>query len=397
VNDSLGHRAGDQLLIQISRRLERTRRAGDTVARLGGDEFAVLVEGVENASDAARVAERVQRELSMPFDIDGQEVFTSASIGIALGGAPNSVRPEDMLRDADTAMYRAKGMGIAKHAVFDVTMHDRAVAVLQLENDLRRAIERGELRVQYQPIVALGSGRIVGFEALARWQHRQRGAVAPSEFIPLAEETGVIGSLGRWVMQEACTQMRRLQANFPREKALTLAVNISGRQVLQPDLVEQIDDTLRATGLDARSLRLEITESVLVENAAAATRCLMRLRQLGLQLCIDDFGTGYSSLSYLHRLPIDLLKIDSSFVRTMGSDEKNRRIVETILLLGRNLGVEVVAEGVETAAQATALHRLGCGFVQGFLFSQPLDIDAAAALVSGDASEFPAPSLAEAS
>ena len=396
VNDSLGHRAGDQLLIQISRRLERTRRAGDTVARLGGDEFAVLVEGVENGSDAARVAERVQRELSMPFDIDGQEVFTSASIGIALGGGPASARPEDMLRDADTAMYRAKGMGIAKHAVFDVTMHDRAVAVLQLENDLRRAIERGELRVQYQPIVALASGRIVGFEALARWHHRQRGIVAPSEFIPLAEETGVIGSLGRWVMQEACTQMRRLQAKFPREKALTLSVNISGRQVLQADLVEQIDDTLRATGLDARSLRLEITESVLVENAAAATRCLTRLRQLGLQLCIDDFGTGYSSLSYLHRLPIDLLKIDSSFVRTMGSDEKNRRIVETILLLGRNLGVEVVAEGVETAAQATALHRLGCSLVQGFLFSQPLDIDAAAALVAGDAPPLRLPTSVEA-
>src|SRR5919109_3193925 len=381
VNDSLGHRAGDQLLIQISRRLERTRRAGDTVARLGGDEFAVLVEGVETAADASRVAERVQRELSMPFDIDGQEVFTSASIGIALGGGPNPVRPEDMLRDADTAMYRAKGMGIAKHAVFDVTMHDRAVAVLQLENDLRRAIERGELRVQYQPIVALGSGKIVGFEALARWQHRQRGTVAPSEFIPLAEETGVIGSLGRWVMQEACTQMRRLQAKHPRAPALTLSVNISGRQVLQPDLVEQIDDTLRATGLDARSLRLEITESVLVENAAAATRCLMRLRQLGLQLCIDDFGTGYSSLSYLHRLPIDLLKIDSSFVRTMGSDDKNRRIVETILLLGRNLGVEVIAEGVESNAQAQALHRLGCGLVQGHLFSEAVDVEEATGML----------------
>ena len=265
-------------------------------------------------------------------------------------------------------------------------MHDRAVAVLQLENDLRRAIERGELHVQYQPIVALGSGRIVGFEALARWHHRQRGTVPPAEFIPLAEETGVIGSLGRWVLQEACTQMRRLQIAYPRLPALTLSVNVSGRQVLQPDLVEQIDDTLRATGLDARSLRLEITESVLVENAAAATRCLMRLRQLGLQLCIDDFGTGYSSLSYLHRLPIDLLKIDSSFVRTMGSDEKNRRIVETILLLGRNLGVEVVAEGVETSAQATALHRLGCGLVQGYLFSYPVDIDDAAALVSGESS-----------
>jgi diguanylate cyclase (GGDEF)-like protein/PAS domain S-box-containing protein len=381
VNDSLGHRAGDQLLVHIARRLERTRRAGDTVARLGGDEFAVLVEGVENASDGARVADRVQRELSLPFDIDGQEVFTSASIGIALGGGPTEVRPEDMLRDADTAMYRAKGQGIAHHAVFDVTMHDRAVAVLQLENDLRRAIDRGELRVQYQPIVALASGRVVGFEALARWHHRLRGSVSPSEFIPLAEETGVIGPLGKWVLHEACTQMKRMQAAWPRSPALTLSVNLSGRQVLQPDLVEQIDETLRSTGLDPRSLRLEITESVLVENASTAMRCMTRLRQLGLQLCIDDFGTGYSSLSYLHRLPIDLLKIDASFVRTMGSDDKNRRIVETILLLGRNLGVEVIAEGVESNAQAAALHRLGCALVQGFFFSPAVDIDAAAALV----------------
>jgi EAL domain-containing protein (putative c-di-GMP-specific phosphodiesterase class I) len=323
----------------------------------------------------------VQRELSLPFDIDGQEVFTSASIGIALGGGPAEVRPEDMLRDADTAMYRAKGQGIAHHAVFDVTMHDRAVAVLQLENDLRRAIERGELGVQYQPIVALASGRIVGFEALARWHHRQRGSVSPSEFIPLAEETGIIGSLGKWVLQEACTQMKRMQASWARSPALTLSVNLSGRQVLQPDLVEQIDETLRSTGLDPRSLRLEITESVLVENASTAMRCMTRLRQLGLQLCIDDFGTGYSSLSYLHRLPIDLLKIDASFVRTMGSDDKNRRIVETILLLGRNLGVEVIAEGVESNAQAAALHRLGCGLVQGFFFSPPVDVDVAAALV----------------
>ena len=269
------------------------------------------------------------------------------------------MRPEDLLRDADTAMYRAKGQGIAKHAVFDVTMHDHAVAVLQLENDLRRAIERGELRVQYQPIVALQSGKIVGFEALARWHHQKRGNVSPAEFIPLAEETGVIGSLGRWVLHEACTQIRRLQLLHPQLPPLSLSVNLSGRQVLQPDLVEQIEETLH-------------------------TKCLTRLRQRGVSLCIDDFGTGYSSLSYLHRLPIDLLKIDGSFVNTMGSDEKNRRIVETILLLGRNLGVEVIAEGVETKEQASALQRFGCNLVQGYLFSRPVDIDAAAALVKGE-------------
>ena len=370
--------------MQICRRLERARRSGDTVARLGGDEFAIIVEGVETGPDAAHVAERVQRELAMPFDIEGQEVFTSASIGIALATGKTPMRPEDLLRDADTAMYRAKGQGIAKHAVFDVTMHDHAVAVLQLENDLRRAIERGELRVQYQPIVALQSGKIVGFEALARWHHQKRGNVSPAEFIPLAEETGVIGSLGRWVLHEACTQIRRLQLLHPQLPPLSLSVNLSGRQVLQPDLVEQIEETLHTTGLDPRTLRLEITESVLVENAATAIKCLTRLRQRGVSLCIDDFGTGYSSLSYLHRLPIDLLKIDGSFVNTMGSDEKNRRIVETILLLGRNLGVEVIAEGVETKEQASALQRFGCNLVQGYLFSRPVDIDAAAALVKGE-------------
>jgi diguanylate cyclase (GGDEF)-like protein/PAS domain S-box-containing protein len=383
VNDSMGHRAGDQLLVAIARRLDRIRRAGDTVARLGGDEFAFLVEGVDDPPAAGRVADRVQRELAQPFEINGQEVFTSASIGIALGGETEH-RPEDMLRDADTAMYRAKGQGIAKHAVFDITMHDHAVAVLQLENDLRRAIDRGELRVKYQPIVALQSARIIGFEALVRWQHRQRGLVPPAEFIPMAEETGVIGVLGRWVLAEACRQMKAMQQLYPRTPGLTLSVNVSGRQILQPDLVEQISDVLQATGLDPRLLRLELTESVLVENEAAASRCLNRLRQLGLKLSIDDFGTGYSSLSYLHRMPIDVLKIDASFVQTMAHDEKNRRIVETILSLGRNLGVEVIAEGVETAAQAQALHRLGCGFVQGHLFSEAVDADSAVALLSKD-------------
>ena len=283
-------------------------------------------------------------------------------------------------------MYRAKGSGVAKHAVFDITMHDHAVAVLQLENDLRRAIDRGELRVRYQPIVALNSGRIVGFEALVRWQHRQRGLVMPAEFIPMAEETGVIGPVGRWVLLESCRQMKALQQLYPRLPGLSLAVNVSGRQILMPDLVEQISDVLDATGLDPRALRLELTESVLVENEAAAARCLTRLRQLGLKLVIDDFGTGYSSLSYLHRMPIDLLKIDASFVQTMGVDEKNRRIVETILALGKNLGVEVIAEGVETAAQAQALQRMGCGLVQGHLFSEAVDIDAATAMLAKEIS-----------
>ena len=380
VNDSMGHRAGDQLLIAIARRLDRIRRAGDTVARLGGDEFAILIEGVGDPAAAGPVADRVQRELSQPFELNGQEVFTSASIGIALGGQQDH-KPEDLLRDADTAMYRAKAQGSALHAVFDVTMHDNAVAVLQLENDLRRAIDRGELRVKYQPIVALHSARIVGFEALVRWQHRVRGLVPPGEFIPMAEETGVISALGRWVLLEACKQVRALQLRYPRMPGLSLAVNVSGRQILQPDLVEQISDILDASGFDPHLLRLELTETVLVENEAAASRCLTRLRQLGLKLVIDDFGTGYSSLSYLHRMPIDILKIDASFVQTMGVDDKNRRIVETILALGKNLGVEVIAEGVETQAQAQVLQRMGCGLVQGYLFSEAVDIDDAAALL----------------
>ena len=383
VNDSMGHRAGDQLLVAIARRLERIRRAGDTVARLGGDEFAVLVEGVDDPPAAGRVAERVQRELSVPFEVNGQEVFTSASIGIALGGSP-SLRPEDLIRDADTAMYRAKALGVSRHEVFDITMHDHAVATLQLENDLRRAIDRGELRVKYQPILRLAARplpAIVGFEALVRWQHPKRGLVPPVDFIPMAEETGIIGPVGRWVLAEGCRQMRALQQLFTRVPQLSLSVNLSGRQILQPDLVEQIAGVLESSRMDPRTLRLELTESVLVENEAAALRCLTRLKSLGLKLAIDDFGTGYSSLSYLHRMPIDVLKIDASFVRTMGSDEKNRRIVETILLLGKNLGVEVIAEGVETQAQAQALQRLGCELVQGFLYSEAVDIEAASALL----------------
>jgi EAL domain-containing protein (putative c-di-GMP-specific phosphodiesterase class I) len=246
-----------------------------------------------------------------------------------------------------------------------------------MENDLRRAIDRRELQVVYQPVVAIESGRIVGFEALARWNHLQRGWIQPSEFVPLAEETGLIGLLDRWVLEEACTTMRALQEAHPRAAALSIAVNLSGREILQPDLVEQVEGILTRTGLDPRALRLEITETVLVENEAEAHRCLTRLKALGLKLCLDDFGTGYSSLSYLHRMPIDVLKVDASFVRHV-TEEKNRRIVETLVLLGRNLGLEVVAEGVETRAQAETLLRLGCGYAQGYLFAEPLGPEEAA-------------------
>jgi diguanylate cyclase (GGDEF)-like protein/PAS domain S-box-containing protein len=379
VNDSLGHRAGDQLLVAIARRLDRIRRAGDTVARLGGDEFGFLIEGADDAAAAGRVADRVQREVCQPFDIGGQEVFTSASIGIALGGT-NEHRPEDLLRDADTAMYRAKALGVARYAVFDVSMHDHAVARMQMETDLRRAVERGELRVHYQPVVALQSARITGFEALARWQHPVRGLIAPREFISLAEDTGVIGALGRWVLLEACRHVRALQLAHPQD--LTLGVNVSGRQILQADFVEQIRHALDQTGFPANLLRLELTETVLLENEAAASRCLQALRQMGVKLAIDDFGTGYSSLMWLHRMPVDVLKIDASFVAGMADDDRNRRIVDAILSLGRNLGVEVIAEGVETAQQAQALYRLGCGAVQGFLFSEPLEPADAARLLA---------------
>jgi EAL domain-containing protein (putative c-di-GMP-specific phosphodiesterase class I) len=275
-------------------------------------------------------------------------------------------------------MYRAKALGVARSAVFDASMHDHAVARLQMESDLRRAIERGELRVHYQPVVALQSARITGFEALARWQHPRRGLVAPGEFISLAEDTGVIGALGRWVLLEACRHVRSLQAGHPD---LTLAVNVSGREILQADFVEQIRQALLQTGFPPHLLRLELTETVLLENEAAASRSLQAVREMGVKLAIDDFGTGYSSLMWLHRMPIDVLKIDASFVAGMAEDERNRRIVDAILSLGRNLGVEVIAEGVETAQQAHALSRLGCASVQGFLFSEPVEAEVAAHLL----------------
>jgi diguanylate cyclase (GGDEF)-like protein/PAS domain S-box-containing protein len=367
VNDSLGHRAGDELLVQIARRLESCRRAGDTVARLGGDEFTLLVEGTATEEEAIAVAERVHRALAPPFLVEGHEVFAGASIGIALGG-PTTERVDHLLRDADTAMYRAKVRG-NRHAVFDSSMHERAMKALRIENELRRALERDELRLHYQPIVDLNTGRTLGLEALVRWEHRERGLVPPSEFIPLAEETGMVVPLGRWVLEEGCRTLGVLPEH------LQLSVNLSGRQLLQPDFAAQLAELLRSSRIAPSRLRLELTESMLIGNGALAQQALEHLREIGVRLCIDDFGTGYSSLSYLHELPIDALKIDRSFIGAIGQDHRKHKIVQSILLLGKGLGIEVVAEGVETAQQAEALRKLGCERAQGYYYARPMPFD----------------------
>ncbi len=370
INDSLGHGVGDQLLIAIARQLESCLRASDTVARLGGDEFAILLNDISDFDDAIRVAERVLHELKQPFKLAGHEVFTSASIGIALSNNRYQAAA-DVLRDADTAMYRAKAEGKARYEVFDMVMHARVVALLQLENDLRRAIEREEFSIYYQPIVALADGRITGFEALVRWPHPERGLVRPAEFIPVAEETGLIVPLGRWVLRAACAQMRLWQAISPAHARLKLNVNLSGRQFTQTDLCGHIEHTLAVTNFEPHCLQLEITESVVMENAQTIVPMLARLRALGVELAIDDFGTGYSSLSYLRRFPIQTLKIDRSFIS--GGAEEDAEIVRTIVLLARNMGKDVVAEGIETPAQLAQLRALDCAYGQGYLFSAPQD------------------------
>ncbi len=379
VNDSLGHTVGDQLLVALARRLEHCLRPSDSVARLGGDEFAILVDHIDHEGEAIRVAERVQQELTQPFTLNGHEVFTTASIGIALS-ITGYHASGDVLRDADTAMYRAKAQGKARHEVFDLVMHARAVSLLRLENDLRRAVERQEFCLHYQPIIDLHDQSICGFEALVRWQHPQRGLIAPAEFIPLAEETGLIVPLGQWVLREACRQMRAWQESSPALAGLKLSVNLSGRQFSQSDLFGQITRALDDTGFDPRRLQLEITVSVLVENAATIVKTLTQLRDLGIELALDDFGTGYSSLSDLHRFPIHTLKIDRSFISPHGGGEHSE-IVRTIIRLARDMGKEVVAEGIETPAQLAQLQTLNCPYGQGYLFSPPQDAAGIAALL----------------
>jgi diguanylate cyclase (GGDEF)-like protein len=373
VNDSLGHLAGDDLLVAIARRLEATTRPTDLVARLGGDEFTLLLEDVPDEREAELVARRVQRDLQASFSIAGHDVFATPSIGIALAG-PAYSRPEELLRDADTAMYRAKARGRACYQVFRKAMHDGALLRLRLDTDLRRALERRECFLVYQPIIEVATRRIIALEALIRWAHPDRGVLLPEAFIPLAEETGLIVPLGRWVVREACAQARAWQEAFPRRDPIKVNVNLSARQFARPELATEVGAALEETGLDPRSLQVEITESVVMEHVETSIALLSRLRELNVQLHIDDFGTGYSSLSYLPQFPLNALKIDRSFIRRMGARRTDLEVVRTIIALAGNLGLDVIAEGVETLTQLERLEHLGCRFAQGFYLARPLDV-----------------------
>ena len=381
VNDSMGHLQGDHLLQGVAHRLSECLRPGDTISRFGGDEFAILLDPIKDVSDATRVADRIHTAMAPPFSLDGHEVFASASIGIALNTSGYD-KTEPILRDADTAMYRAKARGRSGTEIFDTAMHAQAVTRLQLEADLRRAVEHKEFRLHYQPIVSLTDGKMSGFEALVRWQHPERGLVSPVEFISVAEETGLIVPIGRWTLHEACRQLRAWQISHPAIPPLSVSVNLSGKQFLQPDLVEQIDAMLLEVGLDAHSLRLEITESVMMEHADFIVAMLEKLKARGIQLYIDDFGTGYSSLSYLHRFAIDALKIDLSFTQRMRTSPKDREIVRTIMMLAESLGIASIAEGIETLDQLEQLEQLRCHSGQGYYFSQPVDKIAAELLLT---------------
>ena len=366
VNDSLGHTVGDQLLIAVAERLSHCVRPRDTVARLGGDKFTILLEDVTGMEQAASTAERIQRELSKPFVFGSQTIHTSASIGIS-SSAFNYEGAEDALRDADIAMCRAKTLGKATYQVFTLEMRERAVGLLTLENNLRRAIERQELRVHYQPVVAIASGQLTGVGALLRWQHPQLGMVSRAEFMPIAEETGLIVELDRWILREACRQLQVWQDVLP----LTLNVNLSGKAFAHAGLVESVDASLADTSFDPKNLRLELTESVLVQSSEGTLITLAKLKTLGVELYIDDFGTGYSSLSRLQSFPVDILKVDQSFVSRI-DEPQGHALVAAVLAMADALLLDVVAEGVETSAHAAALSALGCRVAQGYLYSRPV-------------------------
>lgn len=372
VNDSLGHTVGDEFLKAIAQRLRHCLRPTDLVARMGGDEFTILLENIHNASEATQVSDRILTMLSNPFNLEGHILVSSASIGIILG-SDQYQRAADLLRDADLAMYQAKARGKARAAFFNPDLHAQTLALLNLESDLHQALIQQEFVLHYQPIVALATGQLVGLEALVRWQHPQRGFIAPNEFIPVAEETGVIIALGEWVLREACRQLRLWHQAFPEWGNLTVSVNLSGKQLREPDLTAQLAQILKETGLEGHLLKLELTESVLIDDAEAMLQTLAGIHAQKIQLSIDDFGTGYSSLSYLPRFPISALKIDRSFVSRMLTDADNFEIVRAIVTLAHSIGLEVVAEGIETREQAAQLRAFGCEFGQGYFFAKPMD------------------------
>jgi len=398
INDSLGHSAGDELLIKIGQRLKDAVRRADTVsrprsngvpdkpsnddtlARLGGDEFTILLDDIRDPIEAVRVAERVQAELATPFAVNQQEIVISASIGIASSTSPHT-QAEDLLRDADIAMYRAKQAGKARCEVSDPAMHANAVKRLRLETDLRKALEQGEFRVHYQPIVSLQTGKITGFEALTRWQ-RPEGILSPIAFIAVAEEIGLIIPMNRQLLREACQHLLSWQSEFPSSPPLTMSVNVTSKEFAQPDLASEIAKTLQQVGLDPACLQLEIVETIAMGDAEKSGQVLAQLKALGVRLSIDDFGTGYSSLSRLRRIPVDTLKIDRAFISHMDSDPESREIVRIIIMLAHNLGLKVVAEGTETEEHVNLLKQLNCEMAQGYYFSRPADDQAMSKLLS---------------
>jgi diguanylate cyclase (GGDEF)-like protein len=394
INDSLGHQVGDQLLVAFARRLRTAVRPEDTVARFGGDEFTILLERVTAVEQATGIAERLADWLRQPFIVDGHEIFTAASVGIALGTSGED-EPETLLREADVAMYRAKTSGKAQYALFETSMTRSVIERLELETDLRRALERGELALHYQPIVRIADRRLVEVEALLRWHHPSRGIISPAQFIPIAEETGLILPIGDWVLREACRQARQWQLAYPTEPPLTVSVNLSGHQFQQPGLTERVADILSETDLPAASLKLEITESATMRDTAVTLDQLHRLKGLGLKLAIDDFGTGYSSLAYLKSLPIDLIKIDRSFLKEIGQNVEDAAIVRAIVALAKTLNLTVTGEGLETPEQVHQLDLLSCDLGQGFYFSRPLPAAALADLLAVAQSE-PLPLLSAA-
>jgi diguanylate cyclase (GGDEF)-like protein/PAS domain S-box-containing protein len=389
VNDSLGHAAGDQLLVGVAQRLRSSVRgqglsgrltgSATTVARLGGDEFAILVQGIRDESDAAIVAERIVKHLGAAFYLEGRQVFVAVSIGIAMSSSGDT--PEDLLRNADTAMYYAKAHGRGRFEVFNQSMRERAIARMEIEADLKKAIEAHEFLLHYQSKISLVDHRITGFEALIRWNHPTRGLLYPSEFIPVAEETGLVVPLGRWVLHEACRQMAAWHKTISCQSPPSISVNVSFKQLAEEGLADEVERILVETGLDPKTLKLEMTESSIMENAQMAVATLRRLKELNIGLEIDDFGTGYSSLSYLRHLPFDTVKIDRSFVKELGTADDTSEIVTTIVQLARSLSMDVVAEGVETKDQLARLTSLGCSSVQGYYFSKPVDAERAQRLL----------------
>jgi diguanylate cyclase (GGDEF)-like protein len=385
INDSLGHSSGDQVLISFSHILKECSREMDTVARLSGDEFTILLEDLNDIQDAVFIANRLLDQLNLPIYLEGQKVFAGASVGIVLGGS-NYQDSTDVLRDADIAMYHAKALGRGRYAIFDQEMYAQTLYLSQLETDLRYALERQEFLLNYQPIVSIPTGKVMGFEALLRWQHPEKGLIRPDSFIKIAEDSGLIVPIGEWILQQACQQLREWQQKFPSASSLYISVNLSSRQIKQFSFVDKLANILRITGLSGKNLRLELTESMIMDQGEKTINLLSEIKALDAQLSIDDFGTGYSSLSYLHSLPIDALKIDRSFVDSIDTDRKDYEIVKTIITLAHSLDIKAIAEGVETPDQLAQLENLGCDEAQGYFFSEPINCQLVESLLTGSQS-----------